>query len=155
MCLKTHPMIAPRSAAEIRKIVETHAHIYGDARALPGVLLRHAGVPTAVTKAVVTQAPFPECAETVAEHHGAFIAAASEEDLVDLILRRAISETRHVDFEVWGRRLDARVAEALGVPTGTVQGELDAGTCEEGGLARLSAAVAAAYARTQASFPEP
>ena len=155
MCLKTHPMIAPRSAAEIRKIVETQAHISGDARALPGVLLRHAGVSTAVTKAILAKTPFPECAEAVAEHHAAFIDAASEEDLVDLILRRAISETRHVDFEVWGWRLDARVSEVLGVPAGPVQSELDAGTCEEGGLARLSAAVVSAYALTQAGTPEP
>lgn len=145
MHLNAHPLIAPRSAAEISHIVHTHIPHGPVEKALPGTLLRHAGIAPEITKAALGAGRFPDCADEIVARHAAFLAAASEADLVNLILRRAISETRHVDFDTWGRRLDARVSEALGVPAGTVQDELDAGTCEEGGLARLSDAVFAAY----------
>ena len=122
MILKEHPLIAHRDGKTLYDRAETHTALGPFEEAVKTCLLRYEGVPREITGAVLRdlEAPLQTQMNEVSARQKAYLDAASDEDLIALMLERAVCDGRHADITVWAKRVDETMTRALGIPANTV-----------------------------------
>lgn len=153
MDLRHNPLISHKTPKQIYDRVQYNSGFGPFEQAAVKALLSYDGVPASITQNVLRDVPGPFAlqAEEISRRQAQFLETATDRQLVELILQRVITSSKHVDFDVWARRVDTAIHDALGVPEGTVLNQIDSGC----GIMEMTTGVYAAYAAEQRSAPSP